>query len=252
MEVFFRMISLIIADFLRGIVEKSMLDFVSLFDGRVVTAAKAVEGGAPLTFIIRLLLEDDTQIRMEPSIKEVMTTAESLFDQLLMAVDRVPRIETQLFSNANNITANTKGGNFIANLKPEQCIKILFETTYPAKVLAARNEMKANIKRLLTMPQLYITEFDRHKPLIEKSSYEEVTEFLAQENNTPDKMMEEVRKWRIQGTAMTSSAYPYIAQFSLVELHCDSLIKDLSDRAMMQANRIIEKMSTENRIFAQK
>lgn len=245
------MISLIIADFLRKIVENSMLDFVSLFDGKVITAAKAIQGGSPLTFIIRLLLEDETQIRMEPSINEVMSTVDSLFDQLLLAVDRVPRIETQLFSNANNITANTKGGNFIANLKLEQCIKVSYESTYPAKVLAARNEIKYNIKKLLTVPLLYITEFDRHRPLIEKTSYDEVTEFLAQENNTPDKMMEEVKKWRIQGTTMTSSAYPYIAQFSLVELHCDSLIKDLSERAMMQANRIIEKMSTENRIFAQ-
>ena len=82
--------------------------------------------------------------------------------------------------------------------------------------------------------------------IIDKSVYNEVTEFLEQEQ-TQDKMMEEVKRWRNLANISIVSAYPFVVWFSLVELHCDELIRDLADRASSQANRILERLALENR-----
>ena len=174
------------SDQLRHIVEQSVNDFISMFDGTVSSAAQRVENGRPLTFAIRLVL-DEEKIRFEPSLTEIIGTVETLFDHLLVSADRIPKIETQLFSNGASININSRVGAI--NIKPDQCIKVAFENTLPKFTEKARNLLISNLQKLLEAPQFYLNEFDRHKFLVTKTADNEVTEFLKIDQ-THDRMAE--------------------------------------------------------------
>lgn len=247
-QVFFRLVSFILADQLRSLVRSSLEDFCALFDGVIGTCTRMIPNSQPVTFIVRAVLEE-TSLRLEPGMPEVKSTVESFIDQIISAVDHIPKIETQLFSNAANISTSTKSG--IAILKPEHCINVAFEVTFPKIVKKCRSELSVNLTRQLGHPSRYLAEYDKHKQLIDKTVYNDVTEFLEQEQ-TQDKMMEEVKRWRNLANISIISAYPFVVWFSLIELHCDELIKDLADRASSQANRILERLALENRTGCQR
>ncbi|KAJ3193186.1 Dynein heavy chain 7, axonemal [Irineochytrium annulatum] len=248
MEVFFRTVSFILADQLRHIVRESIADFLGLFDGTVVSASERVEGGKPLTFSVRLVL-DEGRLRFEPSSAEIISTVEALFEGLLLAADRLPKIETQLFSSGSG-TSNVGSRVGASNMKPDQCIRVAFEQTWPKVVEDAKIELRANLIRLLEAPKIYSAEFEKHKSLISRSAENEMIEFLKTEQ-PQDKLYEEVRRFRHMSAVQIHSAYPFIVYFPLVELHCDELIHDLSERAMSIAIRILEKMAADNRVVNQ-
>jgi dynein heavy chain, axonemal len=186
MEPFFRTVSLILADQIRHIVEESVKDFLLMLSGNVVLASKRTENGKPLTFLIKLALEDG-KIKMDPSFQEVQITVETLFDMLLVAADRVPKIETQLFSNGTAAALPNRIGAI--NSKPDQCIKIAFETSLARFVEISRLSLKNSMNRLFEAPLHYISEFDKHRALINRSAELDLLEFLKTEP-THDRMAE--------------------------------------------------------------
>ncbi|TPX60044.1 hypothetical protein PhCBS80983_g02063 [Powellomyces hirtus] len=238
-EVFFRTVSFILANQLRLIVHDSLDEFVSLFDGDTHATARNFEGGHPVSFILQLALEDN-KIAFTPPAKEILTTVHSLFDTLLVAADRVPKIETQLFSTGLNVTSTRAG---IMNLKPEQCIRIAFAETYPDLVREARTKLNDVITRRFLAPQAYTQEFDKHKALITGAAEQEVKAFLANEP-TSEQLMQEVKRYREMASAKLHSAYPFVVQFPLFELQCEEFINALSARATDLSNVILEHMGT--------
>ncbi|KAI9090456.1 dynein heavy chain and region D6 of dynein motor-domain-containing protein [Phlyctochytrium arcticum] len=241
-EIFFRTISLILADQLRVIVHKSLLDLVALIEGLAQPASKGGETSQPLSFVVRLLL-DDNKVSCEPSARDILSTVESITDALLVAADRIPKIETQLFSTGQNITSTRSG---MMNLKPDQCIRVAFAETYPAIVRKARETIRDVVGLRMQAPHNYLPEFDRHQALILKTAEKSVTLFL-ESDPPPDKLMEEIRKYRELATAKIHSAYPFIVYFPLIELHCEDFINALSDRAMQLSNTILDRLNSSYR-----
>eukprot|EP00842_Homolaphlyctis_polyrhiza_P003265 jgi/Hompol1/393/HPOL_001324-RA len=245
MEAFFRTISLILGDQLRYIVRESLREFTSLFEMNVAPVANSDNGvppgSRPIMFTIRMILED-TKIKFDPPTSEIQSVIESLMDTLLCAADRIPKVETQLFASGQAATANSRIG--MNPVKPEQCIRVAFESTFPRLVEQTRTALRANLTKLLSAPYTYLSEFDKHKPLISKASDVDVTEFLSNENSQ-EKMMEEVKKYRFQANNMIFSAYPFTVHFPLVDLQCGDFIRDLADRALGLANRVLEKMAVD-------
>ncbi|KAJ3181585.1 Dynein heavy chain 7, axonemal [Gaertneriomyces sp. JEL0708] len=233
LESFFRTVAFVLATQLRWIVEKSLEDFVALFSARLPPNAQG-ESLQPLTLIMHLVL-DDNEITFEPTAKELLTTVDGLLDALIVAADRIPKIETQLFATGQAVTSTRAG---IMNLKPEQCIRVAFAETFPKLVEDARNKVRSKLERFLKAPFAYIAEFDKHRPLIVGEAESEVTAFLENEP-TNEQLMEHVRQYRTMATARINSAYPFIVHFPLVELHCEDFITSLSDRAMGLSNRIL-------------
>ena len=185
-EAFFKLVSFIITDQLRAIVQNSIDDFVSLFQENY-EPPKTIENAKPITFSVKLQL-DNTKLKFEPLMSDIQSVVDSLFDSLLIAADKIPRLETQLFLTGTGHTGGASGfKNTNSAIKPEQCFKIAFTETYPAFVNAARTKYRTNVTHILQAPHDYLTVFDKHKNLIVKSADNEITEFLNIENN-PDKM----------------------------------------------------------------
>ncbi|TPX68902.1 hypothetical protein SpCBS45565_g02819 [Spizellomyces sp. 'palustris'] len=239
METFFRTVSFILANQLRLIVSRSLEDFLSLFDTDNRPVGKTLGNSQPLSFVVRLVL-DDTKVIFEPSAKDILTTVDGLLDALLVAADRVPKIETQLFSTGQTVTSTRAG---IMNLKPEQCIKVTFAETFPVVVEEARERLKSVITKRLQLPQVYLQEFDKHRAIIGKTAEKDVAIFLTTEP-TSDKMMEEVKRFRELASAKIYSAYPFIVNFPLVELHCEDFINTLSERAITLSHNILDHLNS--------
>ncbi|KAJ3027401.1 Dynein heavy chain 7, axonemal, partial [Rhizophlyctis rosea] len=139
MEPFFRTITCILGDQLRHIVRESLRDFCTLFDGNPTTIPKTYPTGSGVSFSVRLVLEDQ-KYKFDPPLSEIQTTVEQLFDALLTAADRIPKIETQLFSTGQSSLTTTRAG--MMNVKPEQCIRVAFEGTYPGIVRGLREGLR--------------------------------------------------------------------------------------------------------------
>lgn len=184
MEIFFRSISLIMADQLRHIVRKTVEDFLSLFD---YTIHLHPDSNIPrsLSFVVRLNLEDKS-IVFEPHLSDIGQVVEGILDTLFVAADRIPRIETQLFAQGQ-----TSGGNksLLLSAKPEQCIRVAFEETYPQFCQEARKKLKKCVSEKFVAPNAYLSTYEDFKSLITKVSYSEVESFLN-DDPTVESLME--------------------------------------------------------------
>lgn len=248
-EAFFRMVALMLADHIRGFIRETALDFVAMFDSSETAARFTIPHAHAVQFTIRPVL-DSKKIIFDPPTAEIEESVLRLLDLIFTAADKIPKIETQLFatSQAPANAANNSGTRVGMNpVKPEQCISVCFEETYPGFTASLRNKLKENIGEQLNAPHAYLSEFEKHRALISKRLELNVNEFLEVEKSQ-DKMMEEVKRYRNMGIQSIFVAYPFSVQFPLVDLQCADFIKDLSDRALGLANLIIEKMSGDIKI----
>ena len=238
METFFKTISLIMGDQLRYIVKKSIQEFLALIASKPFTPG---DNAKTLSFSVRLVLEEN-KIVFEPTLSEIQNTVEGILDALLLVADRIPKVETQLFSQGQA----SYGGNkaLTSNLKPEQCIPVAFETTFPRIVSGAKETLKASLTSTLQAPSNYLAVYDKLKSLITKSAYTDVDNFLAEEAPI-DKFMDEVKKYRAQATTV-SCAYARVAIMPLIELQCEELIGDLSNRSLELSEKILGTMAVKN------
>ncbi|KAH6585966.1 hypothetical protein BASA50_000909 [Batrachochytrium salamandrivorans] len=215
MESFFRTISLILGDQLRHIVCETLRDLVCLFDANAISRiSSGIPDAKPITISIRLCLED-TKIKFDPPLSEIHSVVESLIDSILIVADRIPNVETQLFSGNQTVTSGSRVG--MNPVKPEQCIRVAVEATFPEEIKDIRIALRSNINKLLSAPNMYLNEFDKHTALIVKASDIDVAEFLLKD----------------------------IPQEKIME--CGDFIHDLANRARGHANKILEKMSLEYR-----
>jgi dynein heavy chain len=175
-EPFFRTVSEILATQFRAILETAVKDFVSLF-----THPSQGNSDKPyhsVTFIVRLVLEN-TKSHFEPALPDVLTVVDDLFEQLLVSLDRVPRIETQLFASniggAKDKLVNLRGGAVAT-------IKIAFKETHPTICKEAKMHLREVVAKNLEFPHIYMRTFDKHQHLITKTAEADVESFLKAEN----------------------------------------------------------------------
>jgi len=244
-EPFFKTISLIMSDQLRYIVNKSIEDFVLLFECDRNKLVKRVPDAAPPLFIIKLLL-DDNKLIFEPTLDDVFSTIVSLFNQMIVSADNIPLIETQLFRNGNSNSFNINSRNEYLQVTSELNLKVEFEQTYPKIVKENREKLNEYLTKLLKEPEKYLNEFKEHMDLINKNEEVIVDEFLAREH-TQEELMKEVIKYHELANLKINSAYPFVVRFPLIELQCDELLKDLTVRALNLSNKVLQFMSEENR-----
>jgi dynein heavy chain len=187
-EGFFRLVSLILADHIRQIIIETALDFVAMFDSmETIISRFKISHSHPVTFTMRPIL-DGKRIKLEPLTAEVESTLMSLLELILIAADKIPKIETQLFATSQT-QANNNNRVGMNPFKPEQCISINFELTYPTFCENIRKTLKNNLAKCMQAPHNYLNEYDKLAALIEKRLEVDVIEFVKV-TTSQEKMIE--------------------------------------------------------------
>lgn len=175
------------SDQLRYVVNKSIEDYVLLFECDRNKFVKRLPNSSPPLFIIKLLL-DDNKLVFEPPLDDVFSTIVSLFNQMILSADNIPLIETQLFRNGNVNSINQNSRNEYLQVTSELNLKIEFEKTYPEIVNENRKKLNEYLEKLLKEPEEYLNEFNEHINLINKNEEENVNEFLSHEHTQEELM----------------------------------------------------------------
>jgi hypothetical protein len=175
-EPFFRLVSLMLGNFLRQRLLQSMQDFVALFSGyEFESIYKTIAGAKPITFATRLVLDQQTK-RFDPPLADVQTTVEALFESLITCVEHIPNVETQLFA--------TPGSQKDREKLPKEAsvMHVNFESIYSDQVQVARKSLSENLKRQLIAPEKRVLEFDVHSHIISNAITTDVDAFLKEDN----------------------------------------------------------------------
>jgi dynein heavy chain len=177
MENFFRAISLIMANQLRILVEESIKEFLKLFFAPVNDPIFETVKGHPPVFAVKLLLVNDT-MKFEPSLEDLRTVAEELFDRILTSLDRIPRVESQLFTTSVSSDGGDSKGTAKNHYSPDICINVAFQKTYPNFVAKHRTELQAGLKALLKTVESHCSVYEDHQIYINQSAFKDVENFL--------------------------------------------------------------------------
>ena len=177
MEQFFYTVSLILADQLAEIIKETIIDFVALFDVKDC-AQRFKSVGKCVSFMLKPILEE-TSIQFETMTSEIESTVLALFNSILTSINRIPKIETQLFATGPS-TAETKVG--MASVTSEECISINFEARFPDFVSDMRATLRSRMKIAFEYPPTYMLEFNKHSPVIVRETEKEVDVFIASES----------------------------------------------------------------------
>ncbi|KNE71129.1 hypothetical protein AMAG_15798 [Allomyces macrogynus ATCC 38327] len=227
---FFNLIALYMTDFLRHVTQTSVEAFVNLF-----TALR------PPQFAIKLI-HDAPEIRMDPHPRDVQLVIEALLESLLSTLNRVPRIETQLFAS-----------------KVPKLLPVALEVTQPQWVAYQKKLLYRCLQRALAAPQQYLQDFAPHSDLIAGKLEESVHLALknaeaavaaAEAEGTTgdgsaaaaapfDDLIVEARRLRDLASNRLLAAYPFQVEFPLVLLQCGDFVTALADTAVALAATIM-------------
>jgi dynein heavy chain len=214
---FFSLIGFIMADFVRGIIERSIKNYVNMFLSIELPQ-----------FIVKLTHENN-EIMMDPQLREIKILIENLVDTIINSLDKIHRIETQLFG--------TKGVKFVS---------VNFEATFPTFVAKQKSNLSAALVTYLRSTSEYISVFSPHSDLISGKMESDIEKFLESETKF-DALIDEAKRLRELASSGILSAFPYSVYFPLVHLSCEELINSLSQRALSLVFLIMEKVASDSR-----
>ena len=173
MENFFRTVSYILAAQLRQIVHDSIHDFLMLFDGNQYHSIYAKDNMKPVAFNVRLLL-DGEKLVFDPPLSDIQNTIEGLFDQLVLAADKIPKVESQLFSLQQSPQKSK-------SVVPEvSFIRVAYENTVPVQVQRAKKQLRESLKQMLEAPVQHLQEYQKYNSLIKKTAELEAQAFVKE------------------------------------------------------------------------
>jgi len=256
---FFNLVNFILESQLTEIIGQSIPEFLNLF--------QADDPG--YTILVKFILAE-TEIRMEPSLTEILTTCKSLLDNLLLALEKVPKVQTQIFvtgkDNPNqqqqqqqppstpqlqpqqqekNLSSSVNYKSRLKAPSAEKFIVIDYERKYPNVVKEAKIKLRQRITEIFTKCIDHIQVFNSHKPLITNQLQQVNDEFLKKEFSF-DEFQQEIQKYRTLSSTLLST-FPNYVFFPLVTLQQEDLVKALSERAIQLGNDILNIMAIENR-----
>ncbi len=94
----------------------------------------------------------------------------------MIFLDKVPRVETQLFSTP--CKARVLGDR--STFKPSLCLAVQHEATYPEEVKRTKARLEQLLKPISQGPEDFLLRFNAYSSLIDGTDDQLVSEFLAQ------------------------------------------------------------------------
>ncbi|XP_073489206.1 dynein axonemal heavy chain 7 isoform X1 [Aquarana catesbeiana] len=223
MESFFNCTATLMTEQLQSLALASMQDYTDL----IIQPPDSVRAYEHPGFIMRLIL-DNVSIQFEPDFNDYETVLLNVYDVMIKAVSLVPRVETKLYSEWDDVTKTT--------LRPIILEDVLENHKRKVKEFVALESF---------LPKEHLKIYDKYNLLITKQADLDVDHFLAEEHTFEEIMREAIKYQKLTDEIQYSSRK--IIRLGMFELHCDELIRALAKRSEAICGKLIEKMFKDHR-----
>ncbi|KAI9354083.1 dynein heavy chain and region D6 of dynein motor-domain-containing protein [Zopfochytrium polystomum] len=219
LDAFFKSVSALMSNQLWSLVEASVTEFESFF-AQFANAASDTS-----LFVVRLVISG-AQIRFEPPLGDLETLVVSVLEDIVAAAQEIPRIETKLFTSLANEVLHISSmsidddriadGKFIRSLMSKNSIA----------------------------PQKHLMSYDKYKSLLSHKAEKRIEDFLREKHDLDDYEAEIKKLLKIIEEIATS---PSIIRFSMIYLECDVLKNELTQKANVLVQRLVDQVADINR-----
>lgn len=170
---------------------------------------------------------DGTKIEYEPKFEDFETVLINVYDVLLKAVTKMPRVETKLYSEWPTD-------------KPTELKPITLEEV----VNGHKQKVRDLIARESIGPIEHAAKYDKYSALINGQADKDVEQFLNG-NRDFDDLSREVRKYQKLSDEITYKSVK-VLRLGMFEVHCDELIRALAKKADQCCNKLLARMSKDH------
>uniref|UniRef100_A0A8C5QX10 Dynein axonemal heavy chain 7 n=1 Tax=Leptobrachium leishanense TaxID=445787 RepID=A0A8C5QX10_9ANUR len=218
LESFFDCAATLMTEQLQNLALISMQDYTDL----IVQPPDSVRAFEHPGFIMRFIL-DNVSIKFEPDFTDYETVLLNVYDIMIKAVNLVPRVETKLYSEGNDLSKSS--------LKPIVPEDILEDHKRKVKEYVASESF---------LPREHLKLYDKYNILISKQADLDVEQFLTEEH-TFEEIMREVKKYETLTDEIQYTSTKFI-RLGMFQLHCDELIRALVKRSEAICGKLVAKM----------
>lgn len=168
MEMFFRTVTFLLSSFLRTVIARSVDAFCNLF---------CDPNQSSVQFLVKCVPdENEKSIKFEPPLDGLFSTVASIFEHLTRALERCPRVETQLFSHERSF----KNAGSAASV---QMIPVDFPLINARDLEDKLQAIRVSITSKLDAPKMHVERFDKFHHLLTDSDDLDVGRFLENAAN---------------------------------------------------------------------
>ncbi|KAJ3342735.1 Dynein heavy chain 7, axonemal [Gonapodya sp. JEL0774] len=224
---FFNLVSYILRDQLRNCVRTSARALIDLFKSRVGSGRSVP---APPKFSVRVVI-NAAGPSFDPNLDDLRTTMLSLYDTVLVSLDRIPRPEHHVLPS---------------KYPDERYVLTEFVSTFTSEVTTARDELAAAVNGLVEEVKGYVSVFSKYSRLWDGTAEREVNEFLKEDKELGT-VMQEIVRLRHMAAMDIACGFPHSVHFDMVVLDCQSAVADLAERADKLADRVMATFLDQNR-----
>ena len=234
LEPLFQLIHYMMSDQLRSLIQQALIDFVSIFTSEKETY---------ITFNIKMSL-DTAAIAFSPTRDDYVSTIFNCFESIITSLDRIPRVETQLFVTNGTITKNPRAA--LANIAHDQCIRTEYKATYPVFVDELKQSLQAVLNKNLAQAFDVERHFDIHTSLINNDELA-VIDFIISHNTQVERYIDELKKYRDLAVDKIWGGYPLVHKTRGYVVQCEDFLKDLTDRCITFSSKILDRVVDMNK-----
>ncbi|KAI8825240.1 dynein heavy chain and region D6 of dynein motor-domain-containing protein [Fimicolochytrium jonesii] len=216
---FFKSVCALMSNQLWSLLYASLDDFENFFT-QFATASSEVS-----VFNVRLVIAG-AQIRFDPPLAELETLIVSILEDMVAAARDLPRVETKLF------TSLTGESLYLPAMSLED--DRIAEGRY-VRSIVAKNTI-ASQKHLLS--------YDKYKTLLTTKAEKRIEDFLREKHDL-DEYEVEIKK--LNKLIEEISASPSIVRFSMIYLECDVLKTELTAKAQLLVQKLVDQVADMNR-----
>ncbi|XP_066541990.1 dynein axonemal heavy chain 7 isoform X2 [Hoplias malabaricus] len=181
-------------------------------------------------FVLRLILEQN-QIKFKPEFQEFEGALVNVFDDMLVAVSKVPRVENKLY-------LEWPGTETSSSLNP---------IILPEIVQAQKEEVQRVIHEESSGPLEHVSLFDKYAPLVSQQAEEDVEQFLREQHSFQEMMMEVTRYQQLADEIQYNSCK--VIRLGMFEVHSHELVHALVRRAEGLREKLVTYMLQDHQTF---
>ncbi|OAJ37962.1 hypothetical protein BDEG_21931 [Batrachochytrium dendrobatidis JEL423] len=219
LDMFFKSVTTLLSNQLWSLVEASIVEFETFF-------SQFSQASSDVSLFAVHLNISGAQIRFDPPLSDLETVVVTILTEIVSAVKEIPRIETKLFTSLS--------GEHL----------YLPTITFEDDRIADGRFFRRIVAKNTVGPQKHLMSYDKYKSLLNHKAEKRIEDFLREKHDLEDYETEIKKLIKLIDDISVS---PSIARFSMIFLECEALKVELTSKANMLVQKLVDQVAEMNR-----